>query len=294
MPAKLLLRSQLAHVELGRVVTDADYDVLITGEVDVFKPDGARLCSVRRNVVSTMAREAARPVLRLLKSAKTENRGAASGGERYRKVKEDGTISNTNRSAPVASSIIGFFDRYARIPFCRQTAFNSNRAAEFDQLRPALSDLSACFAKAVPDRYAAQMQQVVETSRDFVIEGTPWTTVTVNHNWATCTHTDKGDLDEGFSCLAVLRQGHYKGGALVFPAFRVGVDLNDGDLIMMDAHEVHANTPLVDEGEAERISMVLYYRTKMRECGSAAEELVRAKTIRGDLLTLDEEEELGA
>ncbi|HJV96471.1 MAG TPA: hypothetical protein VJ608_10565 [Albitalea sp.] len=220
------------------------------------------------------------------------NRGLASGQDRTVAIKADGTRSNTAKSAGVPSAIIGYFDRYPRIPFCRQTAFNAQHTREFDELRPALEQLSSCFRASVSERYEAQMSQVQKTSPDFVIGGTPWTTITVNHNWSTCAHTDKGDLDEGFSCLAVLRQGAYRGGVLVFPAFRVGVDLLDGDLIMMDAHEVHGNTMLVDEGAAERISMVLYYRTKMRECGSAVEELARAKTIRGDLLTAEEEAEL--
>lgn len=289
MPSKLLLRSRLAHIELGRAVTEADYDVLVTGEVDVYKPDGARLCSVRRGVISPANREAARRVLRPLKNQKTDNRGKASGGERYRNLKADGTLSNSTRVKPVASAIIGYFDRSSRIPYCRQTSFNAREASRFDELRPTLANLSGVFASAVADRYAAQMQQVQQTSPDFVIAGTPWTTITVNHNWSTCTHTDKGDLDEGFSCLAVLRQGAYNGGVLVFPAFRVGVDLHDGDLIMMDAHEVHANTPMVgDEAMMERISMVLYYRTEMIQCGSAAQELARAKQSRGALVLEDE------
>lgn len=291
MPAKLLLRSRLAHVELGRPVTDADYDVLATGEVDIFKPDGARLCSVRRGVISPENREAARQVLRPLRSQKTSNRGKASGGETVNRVKRDGTRSSTNNSTvAVASSIIGYFDRYTRIPYCRQTAFNAQQAAAFDELRPALAELADAFSRTVPDRWAAQMGKVNKTSSDFVIAGTPWTTITVNHNWSTCTHTDKGDLDEGFSCLTVLRYGDYTGAHLVFPAFRVAVDLHDGDMIMMDSHEIHANTCLVPSdpsAEAERISLVLYYRTRMVECGSAAQELERAKSLRGSIVAED-------
>jgi hypothetical protein len=294
VPAKVQLRNRLAYVEPGRVVTDADYDLLVTGEVDVYKPNGDRLCSVRREVVSQENREAARPVLRKLKSNVSRNRGVAAGGERTHPIKQDGTVSSTGLAAPVHSSIVGFFDRYPRVPYCRQTAFNAEHPAEFDTLRPAFSELSACFGATVPERFKAQMGIADKTSHDFVISGTPWTTITVNYNWPTHTHTDSGDLDEGFSCLTVLRSGSYRGGVLVFPAFRAGVDLHDGDLIMMDSHESHANTPFEDTSDDfERIAMVLYYRTKMKECGTAAEELERAKHLRGDLSAAAEGPELG-
>lgn len=142
MPSKLLLRSRLAHVELGREVTDADYDTLVTGEVDVFKPDGSRLCSVRRAVISAPNREIARRVLRPLRSARSMNRGLAAGGDRERKVRKNGVLSNTSEAEPVASAIIGYFDRYPRIPYCRQTAFNADNTTEFKELLPTLGELA--------------------------------------------------------------------------------------------------------------------------------------------------------
>lgn len=290
-PSKVLLRSRLSYVKPGVAVSDADYDMLLTGEVDVYKPDGERLCCVRRQVVSSENRAVAREVLLLLRGQESLNRGAARGAPRFRRRKaSDGTYSRTTESDPAPSAIIGFFDRYSRIPYCRQTAFNACRGEDFERLGPTLQELDRSFAASAPERYAAQTQRARSTSPDFVIPGTAWTTITVNHNWATCTHLDKGDLKEGFSCLAVLRRGSYRGGVLVFPAYRVGVDLGDGDLIMMDAHEYHANTPFTDTSDDyERISMVLYYREKMIECGSAAEELARAKALRGSLISDDGE-----
>lgn len=56
--------------------------------------------------------------------------------------------------------------------------------------------------------------------------------------------------------------------------------MNDGDVLLADVHEWHGNTPLVPtRWPYERISFVFYYRAKMLECGSAAEELERAKAL---------------
>ena len=46
----------------------------------------------------------------------------------------------------------------------------------------------------------------------------------------------------------------------------------------MDAHEWHGNTELdLKSADAERISLVLYYRTNMLQCGTAEEEIEKAK-----------------
>ena len=116
----------------------------------------------------------------------------------------------------------------------------------------------------------------------------PWTTVTVNNTYPTGVHKDQGDLDEGFSNLAVLRRGDYAGGHLTFPRYRVAVNMQDGDLILMDAHEWHGNTQMrLDSEDAERISVVLYYRTNMITCGTAEEEIEHAKRTASKALGIE-------
>jgi hypothetical protein len=84
----------------------------------------------------------------------------------------------------------------------------------------------------------------------------------------------------------------------MFPEYRVAVDLQDGDLILMDAHEWHANAaifcrcptgnkrlfgwcdPAKGGCGAERISVVSYFRTAMVQCGTEAEERARAARTR--------------
>jgi hypothetical protein len=64
--------------------------------------------------------------------------------------------------------------------------------------------------------------------------------------------------------------------------------MQDGDLLLMDAHAWHGNTRFDPEPKRlvngqldgdpgfERISVVSYFRAKMTECGSAADEAERA------------------
>jgi hypothetical protein len=133
---------------------------------------------------------------------------------------------------------------------------------------PFIRAVDDVFQRELPDRYEAQMRAVQETPSEYIIPGTVFTTVTVNRNWRTAVHKDKGDLKDGFGVMSVLDAGEYQGGYLCFPKWRVAVDMRSQDVLLADVHEYHGNTPISgEEGEYERLATVLYYRTNMRRCG---------------------------
>lgn len=139
------------------------------------------------------------------------------------------------------------------------------------------------FQAAVPDRFAAQMEAANKTPEEYVIGGTPFTTLTVNRNIAGRIHKDKGDYAPGFGAMCCLRAGTYGGGWLVFPEYRVAADLGDGDLVMFDPHSFHAVTDFENPSDDyERITVVHYFREKMVDCLPLKEELERARA-RGEL-----------
>ena len=279
---EIRVRTRVSAAELeqkvGKVITDKDLNVVLTGPTLVRKPDGSVLCIYLPNALDQTLVDGAYPVLHSIQDA-TDNRGLASGSERVRKVN---SIDTSARALRVKSSLIGSFDRAGGMfPYCRTTAWTGAHAAEFTGIFPLFEHIAEIFRTYLPDRYAAQAKQAAQTDRSWVIGDTPFTTVTVNNTYPTGVHQDVGDLDEGFSNLAVLRRGEYSGGILTFPEYRVGANMGDGDLILMDAHEWHGNTKMVLGSEdAERISLVLYFRTRMVACGTPAEEVARAKRIR--------------
>jgi hypothetical protein len=88
--------------------------------------------------------------------------------------------------------------------------------------------------------------------------------------------------------MAVMRRGHYRGAELVFPKYGVGADLQHGDVIFFDPHEVHGNLAFregigVEAEDWARISMVMYFRTRMVDCLEPRAELERAKGVRGEV-----------
>jgi hypothetical protein len=262
------------------------YDTLLAGEdVDVYKPDGTPLLLLRHRALKEEVCRRAYPALRHA-ARPTQNRGVAAGGGRSPRRKRDGSQSKTAYAPGVESGIIGYFDRTAREPYCRTTAFTWEEVHEWRAAQPFIAAVNGVFAQAMPARHAAQMRAVRATRPEWVIGGTAFTTVTVNRNYRSATHKDKGDLPAGFGVLSVLRAGEYEGGHLVFPQYRVAVDLHPRDVLMADVHEWHGNTALVgEEGRYERISCVFYYRTNMRHCLSPSQERERAKRRRrGDPL----------
>jgi hypothetical protein len=282
------LRTRISDEELeqkkGKLLTEQDFNVLLTGSTTVRKPDGKLLLIYMRGILGEELLDKSYETLHLLKDHKSENRGLASGMKRA--ANRPGVRTYTK---PIASTIVGSFDPAGPKQYCRLTAWSGRETEKFQSLWPLFQTMSGIFKERVPDRFAAQEQFAKQTHSEWVIPGTVFTTITINNSYPTGVHTDKGDLDEGFSNLAVLRKGEFTGGRLTFPRFRIAVDMQHGDMILMDAHEWHGNTsmfcacgdpmasrPCAKCG-AERISVVAYYRTKMKACGSLEEEQERQR-----------------
>lgn len=282
----------------GTKLDRSNYDVLLGGNepCDIYKPDGSPLVKYRPGWFSKELCASVLPACR--RAAKvTDQRGMAAGDLTkaklrskdqdiqgpaskilLRAIKRDGTVSNTSRGGMVNSGIIGYFDRSARYPYCRQTSFVISEAASWKKFLPYIVRADEGFKEFMPERYAIQKEYANNTAKDWVIEESAFTTVTVNKNFQTATHKDAGDLSAGFGVMSCLRNDRYEGAYLVFPAYRVAVDYAHGSLCLADVHEWHSNTPFERMKLGfERITMVFYYREKMIKCGASTEEVNRVK-----------------
>lgn len=290
----LRLRTRISDEELqakvGKIVTERDYNVLLTGSARVRRPDGSLLAVYLRGALADEL-GAAYPILTRIRIM-TDNRGLASGTPRIKRGDQKRT-----RTRRIMSATVGAVDpgpsttrTAGRLPVCRLTAWTGKHLPEWRELAPLFQAIDRHFREHVPDRYAVQRQWAERTPPDWVIPGTVFTTVTVNNTYSTGVHQDAGDLAEGFSTLAVARRGAYRGGALVLPRYRLAVDMRDGDLLLFDAHEWHGNQGITcDHADGplarpcpegcERISLVSYFRTKVAECGTADEEAAKAAQL---------------
>jgi hypothetical protein len=284
----------VADATLGGIfLNERHITTLINYDCDVVDENGLPLLKFRKNIIPAGIAANAYKNLRNAAS-KNDNRGLAGGnvdiakvrnpdalgvakGTRFREVKGDGTLSNQTRANIVNSGIIGFFDRGTRFPYCRQTAFNEKHLQKFKGALPFIRYVDGLYKELMPEHYAKQKEIAENTNQDFVIRGTAFTTVTVNKNFQTAVHKDAGDFSEGFGNLTVLQAGHYDGGYTCLPEYGVGVDVRTCDLLLMDVHRWHGNTPIIGKGNYERVSLVMYYRENMIHCKSATEEAEIAK-----------------
>jgi hypothetical protein len=276
------LRARIPDEELklkvGKILSDIDYNVKLTGPAEVLLPGGQPLCVYLPGVLSGVVDDDnVYQILHNLYTLRTTNRGLASASPRF------SSPQNRSYSRGVSSAIVGAVDPGGQRTFCRLTAWTGRNLPSWKQLNPLLRAVSAQFEEHVPERFAAQKELADQTNEAWVVEGTPFTTITVNNTYPTGVHTDKGDLDKGFSTIACIRKGTYTGGDLIFPEWRVAVNMKHGDLILMDAHQWHGNTAIFCQcGNdlngfcatcgAERISVVSYFRTKIVKCGTPEDE----------------------
>jgi hypothetical protein len=199
-------------------------------------------------------------------------------------------ISDTTYANGVRSGVGGFMDRYPRIPFCRETGWSASHHKLYEDALPLFQEAAKVFQDNLPIRFAGQMEAMNRLGKDWQIGDTPYTTLTINRDFRTAAHRDVGDLCEswethenprGFSNLLVLDNGkQYQGFYLCFPEFRVAADIRAGDMIMMNAHRIHSNAPaFAYEEDFERMSVVMYFRESMLECGSKKYEDARRSFV---------------
>jgi hypothetical protein len=175
-------------------------------------------------------------------------------------------ISETNYAQSVMSGIAGYFDRYPRLPYGRATAYTEDNPDKFALCYPYLHKLNDQFRELIPARWKAQNEQASRLDDRFRIDGTVFTTLTINHNWRTACHRDAGDLTAGFSniCGVTGPEGKgWRGGQFILPEYRIAINLQPGDMLLVNNHGgIHGNDELIGE-DNDRMTIVAYFREKM-------------------------------
>lgn len=252
----------------------------------------------RKNVIDNNLTKLANKCWKKYAMKLHNNRGAAAGLlDRKKMAKYIGKLVNPNSfrskyigrytnklhkqliSNDAPSNIIGYFDKFdrnigqSRIP-CRLTAFTSQHKDLWEESIPFIKRINYLFKELMPKEYKIQHGRAHKTK--FVIEDTAYSTLTINHNWRTALHRDKGDYIDGFGNLSVAEEGEYSGGCLGFPQFGIkmngkkgpiNIDVRNGDFLAMDVHEWHCNTEIVGKtNDYSRLSIVAYLRENMLRC----------------------------
>jgi hypothetical protein len=316
---KKIITDATMNKKEGRFFNEKDFKTIIVDDCDVYTIDEQKnkklLLKFRKSVIKPALCCKAYEALEKEAQKKHNNRGSAggllntkklpnyvkkiTGKSRFRSYYKgtDGKIKKDHISNYVSSGIIGYFDRYDRNVFrksngkktskksipgipCRTTKFTKEQVAKWKHSLPLIKRTDSLFKTLVPRRHKIQLSRMNKTST-FQIENTAFSTITINFNYRTALHKDRGDLEEGFGNLIVLEKNKcvsasddYKGGLMGFPQYGIAVNVRNGDFLAMDVHEWHCNTKIKPTHKGKlnygRLSMVCYLRKNMIKCSKVS------------------------
>lgn len=272
------LSDDIIEKRLSTKCTKRDYTDLITYDCDVYDADTNKmLLRFRKNALTQKHVEDAYENLIDFSKHKTGARGVASSSE----------IKDIAVNTRVCSNILGYFDSYTifhkymfktvgcKVPFpVRTTRFTASYPDKWERVKPLIKDIDQIYKKLAPVEHKYQLKHALETA--YHIDDTAFSTVTVNLNWQTGIHRDSGNLEGSMGNLVVIQKGKYTGGYLCYPGYKIAVDVKSTDMLIMDIHVAHGNTPIkYITPDAQRMSLVCYMREGIwrKSKGTTAEDI---------------------
>jgi hypothetical protein len=261
----------------GKNFEERWYKTIIDSPSDGYYSDNGIkkvLFKFRKGVISEKYSNLAVDSFLELSKKKHSNRGLAGGIDNGQKTARHLTESGQSEGRYIASNISGYFDRPLRehrgilgtIRACRTTAFTLNSKDLWNNGIIFIQRCSKLFKKIAPDEWRKQLKEYQSINTNLKIPKTVFTTITSNYNWRTACHQDAGDFSKGLGNLIVLGKD-FKGGYLGFPQFKVLIKIEPGDILFMDSHQWHCNTPIkITKEGGYRLSFVMYIREDMKLC----------------------------
>lgn len=285
---QILTNKQSAKLK-GKFLTEKHWNKLINFNCDAYDENtGKLLFRFRKNAIPF---DVLRSGYLAFKDSITLNggRGIAAGGY-HKQIRKDGTEGKFDVSPKVESGNVGYMDARpggGTVAVCRKTAFAKEHFDKFKEGIPFVQYVDKKYKELCPEHYKKQRAIADGTNKNYIIDNTAFTTVTVNRNFQTAVHKDAGDYPEGFGNLIIYREGDYKNGYFVLPEYGVALDLHNTDILFVDVHRWHGNTNFTDcSDDWLRITFVMYYREYMYKCKSPSGELERIKMDQTGFLRL--------
>src|SRR5262249_37618506 len=146
-----------------------------------------------------------------------------------------------------------------RNPYCRMTSFSRDHDEANGPAWALAHAVNRGFKEHAQDRWQAQRDFIKDVHEDWIIGDTVFKGITVNRSERKATQRDDGDYRDGLGVMAVVEDGRYVGGELIFPQYRTAVDMRTGGVCLADVHEWHGNAPIVPKGKTfTRLSFIFY------------------------------------
>lgn len=281
------------------------YDTIIQDSCYGFNDRGEVLFCYVRDAISQENREKYRDAIRKVAKSKTKNRGRSAGkvdlklfpkkavafcnkdGKEFTDDKDrysvyykqaDGKVVNRCQSNQTRCGVAGYFDKVAGLP-CRQVGWSRDNVEKHNVLCELAKEIETTHKSYCETSYKFHSERA-SLSPSFLFADSIYSTMTLNYDFRTACHSDKGDLIGGLSTLTILedKPDNFSGFYLGLPEYKIAFDIADGGTLIFNAHEKHANTEysvnsdalgiddLTGNPFAGRIAIVCYLRDKLWMC----------------------------
>lgn len=296
----------------GFYYPESHYDTIYKNEIKIIDSDTQKIIAIlKKNVIPQEDRQKYKDILRSPAKAKTKNRGNGAGkvdikrfpkqakelcdkngnpidpNKHYTSLfykNQEGKFVNRGQSNLVRSGCAGYFDKRGSLP-CRMVSWSAKNSVKHNELIPLCNVIAETHKLVDIESYTKQKERA-ELSPSYIFGNTIYSTLTLNYDFRTASHRDKGDFKSGLSTLTILEDipNNYEGLYLGLPEYKIAFDIRDGDILFFDTHQIHCNTEykvlsdklginnIVDEDGvsdkyfAGRISIVAYLRERLYLC----------------------------
>ena len=246
-----------------RVITDSDYDVLITNPTAVYCDGVLSAVYLPEGVWAKTILDDLLVSLNHLKFAHDPQRRTASGGQA-------GGLA-------AAANIFGWMPRRAiRHDFCHIAAMASSHPQLHETLCEIGKYASDVYARFVPDIWQRHLDIVSNSMDEKHLVSGVYTGGIVNKDSVLGGHLDGGNVPKTWNSQLTIKKG-IEGGYLVLPELRVAFEVADGSMTLFEAQSVwHGVTPVLKtRNDSVRYSVVWYSLAMLKNCLPQAEEIQR-------------------
>lgn len=283
MLAKKILSDREIIDRQGEFFDLSHYSTIIDHDCDIFTEEGTLLFTIRKKIIPSPITDIIKNnFFDVAKKAKTNCRGIASGKVDLSQITKgkgtvvdvvnsdgfqsqvkfaNGEVSKYRVCNIVKSMIAGYYNKPKRgQPLepgkFRLTAFCEKYPHRWAQVQHYVKYIDKLYSLLLPHNHSARKSQI-NTLPYGVIDDTIFTTLTINYNFRTACHVDKGNLDSALSILTT--HGTWDGCYLGYPQYGICINVQEGDLLIMNPHQYHCNTEFLSPVH-ERLSIVTYTR----------------------------------
>lgn len=294
------------EAKAGEFYDKSHYNTIINESSYGLNEDGEILFCLIKGAIKEENRKNYADIIRSCCKTKTKNRGASAGvcdlryfpkkavalcdknGNEYKDGKDryslfykdaTGKVVNRCQSNQVRSGVAGYFDAVAGLP-CRKVRWSNINPLKHDGLIELAKEIESNHKTYCNSSYNYHRKKADEVPENLLFKDTIYSTMTLNYDFRTATHKDKGDLEGGLSTLTIFEdvKDNYEDFYLGLPEYKICFDVRDGDTLIFNAHEYHANTEykvlseslknddLTGNPFAGRMSIVCYMRNKLYMC----------------------------